>query len=247
MTKFPKRVLRSSRRCTSSGRKPTYEIIRALKRKSASNGPAAGRFKKKILRRIVRRGSEMNAEDLLQNLTPYISTKKRIYEEDLERSEESDLHEINEKNTCPTNRIHKPRVYSRVKTNNPGVKLLKYQSSRTKTVAPCFDDDVLINTSTELKNMYHRGIKEEDHDSTDSVIQMGIEKGMKYLLMGVNSPAIRKKVLLEEKRMKRLEQEAYNYNPRLRTRLNSPRSISNGLDSRSSANGSTREITLGKH
>lgn len=247
MTKFPKKTLPSSRRCQSSGRRPTFELIRPLKKKSRSNGPAAGRTKKKFLRRIVKKGAEMDTEDLLQSLAPYANIQKKVCDEQMERSEESDIQELNEKVNCSTNRIHKPRVYSRVKVNNSEVKMLKYKSNRNQIVTPCFDEDVVIYTAPELKNMYHKGVKEEDQDSTDSFIQMGIEKAMKHLMAGINSPSIRRKVLLQRHDRAINEKEdsqTIDYSLRLRTRLNSPQTSSKLVESRSSNFGSSRFINL---
>lgn len=247
MTKFPKRALRSFRRSESSGSKPTYEIIRNLK-KSSSNGPAADRVKKKILRRIVRRGAKMDTEDLLKNLTPFANIEKRINDEPLDRSDDSEWLEATDKLVIPTNRIQKPRVYSRAKTNNSGVKFLKYNSNRAHIVTPCFDDEIIFNTPDDLRHMYHQGVKEEDCDSTDSVIQMGIEKAMRYLLIAMNSPTIKRKAHRFGRSLETLEEESTNdYTLRLRTRANTPLASAKLLESRSSVYGSDRNIAINKH
>lgn len=249
MTKFPKKQLPSTRRCVSSGKRPTFELVRPLKKKSRSNGPQSGRTKKKILRRIVRRGAEMDTEDLLQSLAPYVKVEKKMCEEPMDRSDDSELHELTDNLTSPTNRIHRPRVHPRVKVNNPGIKLLKFKSCRNQVITPCFDEDVVNNTSAELKNMYHKGVKEEDRDSTDSMVQMGVEKAMKHLLAGLNSPSIRRKVQMQ-KNGRPIEvaddDQSKDYSLRSRTRVNSPQASIRMIESRGSNLGSYRNIPFEK-
>ena len=233
-----------SRRCASSGRKPTFEIIRSLKRKSRSNGPEGGKAKKKMIKRIVRRGAEMDTEDLLHNLAPYIDTSKKICEDCIDRSDESEKAEQEEDMNYKANRIQKPRVHLKVKTNTLALKQLKYCSNRNKIVFPCFDDDILVNTSTNLKQMYHQGVKEEDKDSTDSIIQSGIKKAMRLLLDGVNSPHIRRKVLMNRSSCEGVQYDHKLSHARVRMKANmnsSPQASVKTLESVSSMKEDSRK------
>lgn len=250
MTKFPKRQFQSTRRCTSSGRHATYELLRGkTKKKSASNGPSAGRAKKKFIRRVVLRGAAMDTEDLLERIEPFANVEKRPVDDVLERSEESIEIDGEAMFGSPTNRFQRPRMHARSKINGSTVKSLNYKSKRHQIVTPCFDEEVIINTPPELRHMYHQGVKEEDCDSTDSIIQMGIEKGMKHLLAGVNSPGIKSKVMAQ--RNSRIEDtfgedEARDYPLRYRTRMNSPHRNSQMVDSRGSKYCSSRNIPYDK-
>lgn len=225
MTKNPRRKQKSTRRSASTNQHPAQEILKAKSRTSTSSGPVLRSSKRRFIRRILRRGAELDTAELLDRVAPYVSTSKRILDEDIERSEESDINELRKLPKSPSSpycKLLKSKVKAKAKCNTANsVKLMKFSSERHNIVAPCFDEsNIMIHTSAQLKDTYHKGMKEEDCDSTDSYIQLGQEKGLRHLFSALKARPIQSKPIARESSASNLSQ--LEYEPKLRTRASTP-------------------------
>lgn len=231
MTKNPRRVRKSTRRSSSSSQHPAQEILKCRLRKSTSSGPMIGSNKRRFIKRILRRGAELDASQLLERVAPFVSNDKRMPDvnDETERSDEIDTSSIDEKvlksPNSPHFRIHKFKPQLKTKVNNSAtVKLLRFNSKRNSIVAPCFDEDsVHTQTCSKLKETYHKDVREEDNDSTDSYIQLALEKGLRSLFKAVEIRSHKSKL----RNRADLDSTPTSEDPvlRLRTRMNSPRKI----------------------
>lgn len=227
MTKNPRRHQKSTRRSTSSSQHPAQEILKARKRKSTSSGPVLRTCKQRFIRRILRRGADLDASQLLEIVAPFVTVKKRVPESDVDRSEESEVDDIRRMPKTPFSplcRLRKLKPQAKTKRNNPAaIKLLKFSSVRHTIVAPCFDEDkIMTQDDPRLMSTYHKDVREEDCDSTDSYIQMGLNKGLRSLFSALESRSYRAKMRNRACPDSNPEEAAPI---KLRTRLSSPAKI----------------------
>lgn len=79
------------------------------------------------------------------------------------------------------------------KSNRSGnIKPLHYASDRTKLQVPCFAEDEAMRIEPPLRSMYHKGVKEEDLDSDDNVVEAGKQRALKLLTEGLKNATFRK-------------------------------------------------------
>lgn len=167
--------------------------------KSASSGAVLGR-KKRIARRVVNSRMEVETADLFGEVSN-LSRMRKLNPTEMDLNHAQDImspHRIEEPIAATrrrqTTRLRTPDgrgAYragqtARVKTNKSGnTKFIDYTSSRGGLLAPCFVEDEAMRIEPSLKLMYHKGVKEEDNDSDDEIIEAGKSRAMKILSTGL--------------------------------------------------------------
>jgi hypothetical protein len=58
---------------------------------------------------------------------------------------------------------------------------MAFDSIRTSKMFPCFSESEIMTIPPDLRKLFHEGVREEDCDSTDSLVEKGIYNGLGWL------------------------------------------------------------------
>lgn len=158
----------------------------ALKKRSYSfcHSPKTTK-KKRVMKRIVRTKFEADHNELIHMITEVtnnMSMKRQmeqIFDEDtLRKTENPGKIAAFMQNELENNEWPKvPRKLNRFTAISPII----FRCSRTTLNFPCFPESDVLKIPAPLATLFHQGVREEDCDSTDSVVERGVSNCMAIL------------------------------------------------------------------
>lgn len=143
--------------------------------------------KKRVMKRIIRSKIEADHAELatmLSEISSGVPSKRQIEQFCIHNELESDdntrrpkqgLSMENELEMQTQSTI--PKKLNQIKDINP----ILLGSARVSQNFPCFSEDLVMRIPYDLATMFHQGVREEDCDSTDSTVELGIKTGLSAL------------------------------------------------------------------
>lgn len=136
--------------------------------------------KKRVMRRIVRTKFEADHNELmhmLSDVTNGVAVKRRM---DDELEDVQGRLEMGRTDSFMENELEnsiKPSIPW--KSNRfTAISPILFQCSRTSQTFPCFPESDVLKIPIPLATLFHQGVREEDCDSTDSIVERGVNNCM---------------------------------------------------------------------
>ena len=149
------------------------ELSAKLKSKNSSSKPL----------RIRRPLAALSVAELEKKLVPYTMLDKRDPQElTAELFDRNALH------------FQRPPEFGRKTRRNEKVdQLLPFKSSRLQTMVRCVREEDCMTIDAKLKNVFHKGVLNEDNDTDDSVQQKGVARNFNNLRKAVDRYKLRRR------------------------------------------------------
>lgn len=171
----------------------TPSQIKTMKKsKSTSNLNAGGKGasikskprkpRQSNIRRIARGHDELTIDQLAQRIDQYTMLDKRDPQELSPNIYEG--HRLNFQTS--------PSITKKSKRNTKINKMVEFESSRLKTMIRCVKEDECMQMDDKLKNVFHKGIMNEDNDTDDSEQHRGVLRNYNNLKKALKTYQLRR-------------------------------------------------------
>lgn len=134
------------------------------------------------IKRITRDCDELTIDQLAQRIDHYTMLDKRDPQELSPNIYEG--HRLNFQTS--------PSISKKSKRNNKINKMVEFESSRLKTMIRCVKEDECMQMDDKLKNVFHKGILNEDNDTDDSEQHRGVLRNYNNLKKALKNYQLRR-------------------------------------------------------